>query len=130
MYAFTVQITLDICWAQFDAARAAAALLEPQNQERLICDLLMDQEILPGVGNIIKNEACFDAGVNPVSPVSVLTPAQVSHLVRMTRDFSLLFYKCRKTGQNLAKHYKIYRKASCGQCGARVVCCKPGTALH
>ncbi len=22
----------------------------------------MDQEILPGVGNIIKNEACFDAG--------------------------------------------------------------------
>ena len=26
----------------------------------------MDQEILPGVGNIIKNEALFDAGIQPV----------------------------------------------------------------
>ena len=34
-----------------------------RNKERLICDVIMDQEILPGVGNIIKNEALFDAGL-------------------------------------------------------------------
>ena len=37
-------------------------ILDPRNNERLICDVILDQEILPGVGNIIKNEALFDAG--------------------------------------------------------------------
>ena len=36
--------------------------MDSANAERLICDVILDQEILPGVGNIIKNEALFDAG--------------------------------------------------------------------
>ncbi len=37
-------------------------ILDARNGQRIVADVLMDQEILPGVGNIIKNEACFDAG--------------------------------------------------------------------
>ena len=37
--------------------------MDTRNSERLICDVILDQEILPGVGNIIKNEALFDAGL-------------------------------------------------------------------
>ena len=36
--------------------------MDVRNSERIICDVIMDQTILPGVGNIIKNEALFDAG--------------------------------------------------------------------
>lgn len=32
---------------------------------RMLCDVLMDQKVLPGVGNIIKNEALFDSGLHP-----------------------------------------------------------------
>lgn len=32
---------------------------------RMLCDVLLDQAVLPGVGNIIKNEALFDSGLHP-----------------------------------------------------------------
>ena len=48
------------------------------------------------------------------------------HLVKMLRDFSMLFYKCRKTGKPLHKFYKIYRMSRCGQCGGGVTRCMPG----
>ncbi|XP_053315520.1 endonuclease 8-like 3 isoform X2 [Spea bombifrons] len=56
----------------------------------------------------------------------LLTDAQVSHLVKMTRDFTLLFYKCRKSGAALYKHYKVYKKPNCGQCGAKITVCRLG----
>ena len=37
-------------------------IMSPRHVDRLICDVILDQEVLPGVGNIIKNEALFDAG--------------------------------------------------------------------
>ena len=37
-------------------------IMDDRNSERIICDVIMDQEVLPGVGNIIKNESLFDAG--------------------------------------------------------------------
>jgi endonuclease-8 len=35
--------------------------------DELICDVLLDQTVFAGVGNIIKNEALFLAGVHPLS---------------------------------------------------------------
>uniref|UniRef100_A0A803TVN4 Endonuclease 8-like 3 n=1 Tax=Anolis carolinensis TaxID=28377 RepID=A0A803TVN4_ANOCA len=55
-----------------------------------------------------------------------LTDEQVHHLVKMTRDFTLLFYKCRKTGSALYKHYKVYKRPNCGQCGAKITVCRLG----
>lgn len=47
-------IDLDICSPTFDASRATHTIME--HSERLICDVILDQLVLPGVGNIIKNE--------------------------------------------------------------------------
>lgn len=45
---------LDICSTSFNLKRVAAEIM--RESERLLCDVLLDQDILPGVGNIIKNE--------------------------------------------------------------------------
>ena len=45
---------LDICSPVFNFKRAVALVMEQQGRQ--ICDILLDQLILPGVGNIIKNE--------------------------------------------------------------------------
>ena len=119
-------ISLDVCWARFDAVRAADKIMEEANSDRIVADVIMDQEIVPGVGNIIKNEGCFDAGINPLTKITDLSRKHVMHLVKMLRDFSMLFYKCRKTGKPLHKFYKIYRMSRCGQCGGGVTRCKPG----
>ncbi|XP_025005717.2 endonuclease 8-like 3 isoform X2 [Gallus gallus] len=60
------------------------------------------------------------------SEVCQLTDEHIRHLVKMTRDFTLLFYKCRKTGSPLYKHYKVYRRQTCSQCNEKITVCRLG----
>ncbi|KAM9192927.1 endonuclease 8-like 3 [Mergus octosetaceus] len=116
--------SLDVCSLNFSFLRAESEI--KQQKTRMLCDVLLDQTVLPGVGNIIKNEALFDSGLHPAVKVCQLTDEQIQHLVKMTRDFTLLFYKCRKTGSPLYKHYKVYRCRSCGQCNGKITVCRLG----
>ncbi|XP_015275086.1 PREDICTED: endonuclease 8-like 3 [Gekko japonicus] len=118
---------LDVCSPKFSFSRAENEI--KKQKDRLLCDVLLDQAVLPGVGNIIKNEALFDSGLHPgvrVCTASQLTDEQTHHLVKMIRDFTLLFYKCRKTGLALYKHYKVYKCSSCAQCRAKITVCRLG----
>ncbi|XP_062582985.1 endonuclease 8-like 3 [Saccostrea cucullata] len=115
---------LDICSPVFNHQRAVTLVME--QCDRQVCDVLLDQTILPGVGNIIKNEALFDSGIKPNSKVQELSKELISHLVKMTRDFSLIFYKCRKTGTNLNQYMKIYNKRKCSQCEGKVTITRTG----
>ncbi|NWU89301.1 NEIL3 Endonuclease, partial [Upupa epops] len=116
--------SLDVCSPKFSFSRAESEI--KQQKKRMLCDVLLDQAVLPGVGNIIKNEALFDSGLHPAVKVCQLTDAHIRHLVKMTRDFTLLFYKCRKTGSALYKHYKVYRRPTCGQCNGKITVCRLG----
>ncbi|XP_043369428.1 endonuclease 8-like 3 isoform X3 [Dermochelys coriacea] len=58
--------------------------------------------------------------------VCQLTDEQTHHLVKMTLNFTLLFYKCRKTGSALYKHYKVYKRPNCGQCSGKIMVCRLG----
>ncbi|CAG04636.1 unnamed protein product, partial [Tetraodon nigroviridis] len=82
---------LDVCSQQFSFSRSEEAARSQCC--RMLCDVLMDQAVMPGVGNIIKNEALFDSGLHPAVKVEQLTAEQLRHVVKMTRDFTLLFYK-------------------------------------
>ncbi|CAN2388695.1 GRF zinc finger [Pristimantis euphronides] len=115
---------LDVCSPKFSFSRAESEV--KKQGSRMLCDVLLDQTVLPGVGNIIKNEALFDTGLHPAVQAVLLTDKQVSHLVKMTRDFTILFYKCRKNGSALYKHYKVYKKAGCGQCATKITVCRLG----
>ncbi|KFQ67199.1 Endonuclease 8-like 3, partial [Phaethon lepturus] len=116
--------SLDVCSPKFSFSRAESEI--KQQRTRMLCDVLLDQAVLPGVGNIIKNEALFDSGLHPAVKVSQLTDEHVRHLVKMTRDFTLLFYKCRKSGSPLYKHYKVYKRSACGQCNGKITVCRLG----
>ncbi|NWR94718.1 NEIL3 Endonuclease, partial [Furnarius figulus] len=83
--------SLDVCSQKFSFIRAESEI--KQHKTRMLCDVLLDQAVLPGVGNIIKNEALFDSGLHPGVKVCQLTDEHIHHLVKMTRDFTLLFYK-------------------------------------
>ncbi|NWW95514.1 NEIL3 Endonuclease, partial [Rhynochetos jubatus] len=116
--------SLDVCSPKFSFFRAQSEI--KQQKTRMLCDVLLDQSVLPGVGNIIKNEALFDSGLHPAVKVCQLTDEHICHLVKMTRDFTLLFYKCRKTGSPLYKHYKVYKRPACGQCNGKITVCRLG----
>ncbi|XP_065551115.1 endonuclease 8-like 3 isoform X2 [Lathamus discolor] len=116
--------SLDVCSPKFSFLRAESEI--KRHKTLMLCDVLLDQAVLPGVGNIIKNEALFDSGLHPAVKVCQLTDEHIHHLVKMTRDFTLLFYKCLKTGSSLYKHYKVYKRPACAQCNGKITVCRLG----
>ncbi|XP_052797137.1 endonuclease 8-like 3 isoform X1 [Mya arenaria] len=115
---------VDICSPVFNFRRAFSLVRE--QTDRQVCDVLLDQSILPGVGNIIKNEALFDSGIKPSSKIGELKDEHIRHLLKMTRDFTDIFYRCRRDGKQLSPYYKIYGKRLCKQCEGRVIICRLG----
>lgn len=59
--------SLDVCSPKFSFSRSEEAVRSQSS--RMLCDVLLDQAVMPGVGNIIKNEALFDSGLHPAVKV-------------------------------------------------------------
>ncbi|MDD1665248.1 MAG: hypothetical protein LUQ32_07815, partial [Methanomicrobiales archaeon] len=110
--------TLDPMDLGWDPDRAAR-LVKGKGME-WICDSLMDQAILPGVGNIIKNEALFSARVHPASPSGCIPGEVLRHLLLGVRDFSFTWYRCDQEGKRINPILSIYRKKACPECGGMV----------
>jgi endonuclease-8 len=87
--------------------------------ERPVCDVLMDQDIFAGLGNIIKNEVLFRLKLHPEVKISELGPAMIKRLVQECHDYSWQFYHWKKAGV-LKKNWKIFRKRKCPDCGGAV----------
>lgn len=73
----------DILGDDFDGRLLASrARLHPT---RRICDVLLDQRVAAGIGNIYKNETLFLCGVNPRRPVAALSDDQLEALFAEAR---------------------------------------------
>ncbi len=90
-----------------------------------IDDILMDQDIFAGVGNIIKNEVLFLSKISPLHKVSQLSDKKIKEIALNAYFFSHEFLKLRKKFQ-LKKNLHIYRKSTCPVCGTKVIRKKTG----
>ncbi len=52
-----------------------------------IADVLLDQSVIAGIGNVFKSEVLFGARVNPFVPVSQLTREQLAEIVAVATRF-------------------------------------------
>lgn len=57
---------------------------------RTIKQILMDQTLIAGIGNIYADEACFSAHILPTRAVSQITPVEITSLVRHIKRILLL----------------------------------------
>lgn len=87
--------------------------------ETMICDLLMDQDIFSGLGNIMKNEILFRLKLHPELKVKDLSPSLQRKLVKTSRDYAFDFYEWKKKNV-LKKNWLIMRKKKCPVCGRKV----------
>ena len=78
----------------------------------LACDVLLDQQIFSGVGNIIKNEVLFRVRVHPKSKVGKLPPKKRKLLVREAVNYSFQFLEWKKE-YTLRKHWLVHTKKVC-----------------
>jgi endonuclease-8 len=100
----------DVMNEAFD--REQAFLKLSAKPEKLICEALLDQDILAGVGNKIKNEVLFKRQIHPESVVGKI-PAEV--LKKMIDDcvtLSFDYLSWRREGiEN--EHWQVYKKKEC-----------------
>ena len=81
----------------------------------LVCDVLLDQKIFSGVGNIIKNEVLYQIRVHPLSVVGALPLKKLKEVVQEARIYSFDFLRWKKDLM-LKKKWLAYRKKICLRC--------------
>lgn len=109
--------------SEWDAKKAFRALKKhPENE---IGDVLLDQTIFSGVGNIIKNEVLFLVKKKPTVLIKQMSTHLLQKIIKTTQAYSLQFYEWKKEFI-LKKNYKIYRKKICPLCGEKICRKKTG----
>ena len=80
----------DILSKDFDPLYVKSLLKD--HGSKTIDDLLMDQKIFSGVGNILRNEALYRAGIHPLSVTRKIPATKITRLVKEATKYAQLFY--------------------------------------
>ena len=81
-------------------------------KDSVLCDLLLDQAIFAGAGNIIKNEVLYRTKLHPLTVVRELTPKKLADLANEVRQYAFDFLRWKKE-YTLKKHWQIYGQKKC-----------------
>lgn len=103
----------DVMSDTWDPAKALRKIKD--SPERMACDILLDQEIFSGVGNIIKNEVLYRIHVHPESLAANMPSPAIDDLIREARNYSFDFYEWKKKYE-LKKHWLAHTKKICLRC--------------
>lgn len=93
-------------------------LRKSENLSRSIGEVLLDQRVLSGVGNIYKSEILFRARFNPETSISNLSQAQRKSLSKLIPQILEDHYSKMKSGQQVK--FKVYGRSgrTCIRCGS------------
>ena len=107
--------TADIMNDRWDP-RAAKKKMKAEG-DKSIADVLMDQEIFSGLGNIIKNEVLFRARVHPASITGNIPSAGINAILTEVKQYAFEFLLYRKATV-LSAYWEVYTKKKCPRDGA------------
>jgi endonuclease-8 len=123
----------DVLADDFDPGVAAARAAE--HASRTIAEVLLDQRIAAGIGNIYKSEALFAAGVDPRRRVATLDVDTLTaiYAAARTQMRANLGPEPRTTRQSLAgapkdARYFVYSRSGkpCPRCQTTIACISQG----
>ncbi len=80
---------LNVFSEEYDVAATEELLLGKKFLTQKVGDVLMNQDIFPGVGNIIRNEVLFMSDIHPESIVAKIPQEKIRELLQNIRKFSL-----------------------------------------
>jgi len=105
--------TADIMNEKWDPKRAIKKLKDQPDSR--VLDVILDQNIFSGAGNIFKNEVPFRIKVHPMSRIGALPPSKLKALVNETHQYSFDFYGWKKQFV-LKKNWLAHTKRTCPRC--------------
>jgi endonuclease VIII len=93
--------------------------LMEEKKEFYLCDLLLDQSVFAGAGNIIKNEVLFNIRRHPLTKLSDTRTEDWKKIIQAVRAYSFNFYEWKKRFV-LKRHWQVYRKSFCPVCSQKI----------
>jgi endonuclease VIII len=130
----------DLLGQQFATDEAALRLREHGDEE--VGNVLLNQRVMAGIGNVFKSEICFACGVHPFRKIATLSPSEIDCLLATARRFlaanvadgardGIVTYTGgrRTTGSsNPAARLWVYHRAGeeCRRCGTTILTRKQG----
>lgn len=113
----TYDWTVDLMSKKWDPAKALKAMSAKPEAE--VCDILMDQSIFAGLGNIMKNEILFNLRMHPQTKIEQLTSLRRRKLVKEAEAYAWQFYEWKKKNV-LKRNWQVMRKKNCPTCGKKI----------
>jgi endonuclease-8 len=110
--------SVDLMSEEWDHKKALKTVREKESA--FVCDVLMDQAIFSGLGNIMKNEIQFRCKIHPEQKIGELSAREQGKLVKESKQYAHDFYEWKKMNQ-LKRHWLIMRKKTCPVCGRKVI---------
>ena len=101
----------DIMNPQFDFQNALNALL---HEKGIISDILLNQQLFPGIGNEMKSEGLFLSHIHPNAVIADLTKEQLLEMFKQFHQFAAEWYQLNKVGKHI--RCLIYYQNTCGRC--------------
>ena len=130
----------DLLGAQFAADDAKTRLLSHGDEQ--IANVLLNQRVMAGLGNVYKSEVLFACGIHPFRRVGTLTPAEIDCILERARRFleanvkdgadggMVTYTGLRRTtrASDPGARLWVYRRQGkeCRRCGAKIVMQRQG----
>ncbi len=92
-----------------------------KEKERKIGDILLDQRIFNGIGNILRNEILFRAGIMPERKVMELKEDEIDRIMENTRYLSKKFLELKIKGKGIGDILYVYNQKTCKRCGSSII---------
>lgn len=102
--------TIDVIDKSFNPQKALEKMVLKPRQ--LICEALLDQNILAGVGNKIKNEVLFRRQIHPESLVGEIPVEKLQTLIEECVKLSFEYLDWKREGTD-NDHWEVYKKKEC-----------------
>ena len=130
----------DLLGAKFAADEAKTRLLVHGDEQ--IANVLLNQRVMAGLGNVYKSEVLFACGIHPFRRVGTLTPAEIDCILERARRFletnvkdgadggMVTYTGLRRTtrASDPGARLWVYRRQGkeCRRCGAKIVMQRQG----
>jgi endonuclease VIII len=89
----TSELGPDLMAEHVDVEEAARRFYDPIHADRAVGELIMDQTVLAGIGNILKSEVLFQVGINPLRLPDSVTPGEFRALVEANQRYMQRAYE-------------------------------------
>ena len=101
----------------------------PGRGDEQIADVLLDQQVFAGVGNIIKNEVLSLTRTHPQQTVGSIDGRKLKRIIAEARAFSKQFLRWRRKFV-LRKNLKVHRRGTCPHCAGKLSREKTGKRMR